>query len=62
VVDPKSAPLMEGSVLDYSEDLQKGGLGTGGRSVFVCFCRSRAVCALCSLSTILERESTVRLT
>jgi len=26
VVDPKSAPLMEGSVLDYSEDLQKGGL------------------------------------
>jgi len=57
VVDPKSAPLMEGSVLDYSEDLQKDGLGTGAGSVFVCFCRSGAVCALCSLSTILERRA-----
>ena len=58
MVDPKSAPLMEGSVLDYSEDLQKGGLGTGGG---VCFCvllqERGSVCALCSLSTILERRA-----
>jgi len=58
VADPESAPLMEGSVLDYSEDLQKGGLGT-------CFCvllQERGCLRSVLVVDDTREESTVRLT
>jgi iron-sulfur cluster assembly protein len=39
VVDPKSALFVSGSVLDYSEDLQKGGFKvTNPNAVAHCSC------------------------
>src|SRR4029450_712200 len=50
VVDPKSALFVSGSVLDYSEDLQKGGFKvTNPNAVAHCSCGERfAVCPLSS--------------